>query len=136
MTSRFAILTVLGIFSALIAAPAHVHGLTQARASQHEDHHPGTTNTPDRATAPEPRANMMADMMASEVKIDELVKKMNAAKGAAKTDAIAELLTALVQDHRMMRGSMMTNMSSMMDMMKMTGSMGGRGDAGSPTPNK
>jgi len=79
---------------------------------------------------------MMAAMMASDAKIDELVKKMNAAKGAAKTDAIAELLTALVQEHRMMRGSMMTNMSSMMDMMKMMGNMGGRGDAGAPTPNK
>ena len=133
MTSRFAILTLLGIFSALIAAPAHVHGLAQAQASQHEAHH---SDTFDRATVPKPQANMMAGMMASDAKIDELVKKMNAATGAAKTDAIAELLTALVQDHRMMRGSMMTNMSNMMDMMKMRGSMGGHADAGSPTPNK
>ncbi len=134
MTSRFAILTALGIFTALIAVPAHLHGLPQAEAAQHDQHHPGTADTPDRATAPT-QANMMA-MMPSDIKIDELVKKMNAAKGAAKTDAIAELLTALVQDHRTMRGSMMTNMSSMMDMMKMMGNMGGHGNAGSPTPNK
>jgi len=136
MTSRFAILTALGIFTALVAVPAHLHGLPQTQASQHEDHHPGTTDTPTRATVSQPQTNMMAAMMASDAKIDELVKKMNAAKGAAKTDAIAELLTALVQDHRMMRGSMMTNMSSMMDMMKMMGNMGGPGNAGSPTPNK
>ncbi len=133
MTSRFAILTVLGIFTALIAVPAHLHGLPQTQASQHEEHHSGTTDTPNRATVSEPQTNMMVAMMTSDAKIDELVKKMNAAKGAAKTDAIAELLTALVQDHRSMRGSMMTHMSSMM---KMMGNTGGHGDAGSPTPNK
>jgi hypothetical protein len=136
MTSRFAILTVLGMFSVLMAAPAHLHGLPQTQASQHEEHHPGTADTPTRTTVPEPQANMMAAMTASDAKIDALVKKMNSATGSKKTDAIAELLTALVQEHRMMRGSMMTNMSSMMDMMKMMGHMGGRGDAGSPTPNK
>ena len=135
MKSRFAILTVFGVVTAFIATPAHLHGIPQAPTAQHEQHHPDTPGTPERTTAPTPQANMMG-MMASDAKIDELVKKMNAAKGAAKTDAIAELLTALVQDHRMMRGSMMTNMSSMMDMMKMMGNMGGRGDAGVPTPNK
>jgi len=135
MTSRFALVTALGIFTTVIAIPAHVHGLPQAPAS-HEEHHPATTETPNGVSAAAPQANMMAAMKASDAKIDELVKKMNAAKGAAKTDAIAELLTALVQDHRAMRGSMMTNMSSMMDMMKMMGNMNGRGDAGTATPNK
>jgi hypothetical protein len=134
MTSRFAILTVCGVVTAFIATPVQLHGAPQAApAAQHEEHHP---DTPDRATAPTPQANMMAMMASSEAKIDELVKKMNAAKGAAKPDAMAELLTALVQDRRMMRDSMMKNMSSMMDMMKMMGNMGGRGDSGTPTPNK
>jgi hypothetical protein len=136
MKYRFAILTVVGVVSALMGTPAHLHGIPQGPAEQHDQHHPDTPVAPERATTPPmPQANMMGTMT-SDTKIDELVKKMNAAKGAAKTDAIAELLTTLVQDHRMMRGSMMTNMSSMTDMMKMMGRMGGRGDAGAPAPNK
>lgn len=135
MKSRFAILTVFGVVTAFIATPAHLRGVPQVSAAEHEQHHPDTPGAPEPATPPAPKANTMG-MMASDARIDELVKKMNAAKGAAKTDAIAELLTALVQDHRMMRGAMMTNMSSMMDMMKMMGNMGGRGDASGHTPGK
>jgi hypothetical protein len=135
MKSRYAILTVFGVVTAFIATPASLHGVRQAPAAEHEQHHPDAPATPERATTPTSKANMMG-MMASDAKLDELVKKMNAAKGAAKTDAMAELLTALVQNHRTMCGSMMTNMSSMMDMMKMMDSMGGRGAAGAPTPSK
>jgi hypothetical protein len=39
---------------------------------------------------------------------------MNAAKGEEKTDAMAALLTALVQDRRMMRETMMSHMMKMM----------------------
>ena len=52
-------------------------------------------------------AKMMAAMKANDQKLDELVKKMNAAQGTAKVDTIAELLTALVQDRRTMHESMM-----------------------------
>ena len=48
---------------------------------------------------------------------------MNAAEGAAKTEAMVELLTALVQNHRTMCGPMMANMMSMMDMMGKMGKM-------------
>ena len=135
MRARFAILTVVVLFSALIASPAHLHGLQAAQAQQADPHHPGTPEAPDRVAAPEPQTNMMmmATMMASDAKLDELVTKMNAAKGAEKTDAIAELLTALVQDHRTMRRSMMSNNSMTSNMM---GGTAGRGDAGSMTPKK
>ena len=73
---------------------------------------------------------MMAKMKATEQKLDELVKKMNAATGPEKVDAIAELLTALVQDHRAMHESMMANMPGMTNM----GGMRGRGDATAPAP--
>jgi len=52
-----------------------------------------------------------------DVKLEELVKKMNSATGSAKTEAIAELLTALVEDHRTMCGPMMANKMSMMNRM-------------------
>ena len=145
MRVRFAILTVIVLFSAVIASPAHLHGLQAAQAQQVDPHHPGA-DAPDHVTAPDPQSNMMmmGAMMASDARLDELVKKMNAAKGTEKADATAELLTALVQDHRTMRGSMMTNMSmmsnmmSMMNMMNMNmmGGMSGRGDMGSMTPKK
>jgi gas vesicle protein len=51
--------------------------------------------------------------MASDARLDELVKKMNATQGQAKVDAMAELLTALVQAHQSMHatmGGMMHNM--------------------------
>jgi chromosome condensin MukBEF ATPase and DNA-binding subunit MukB len=38
--------------------------------------------------------------MMSTAKLDELVKTMNSAEGAAKTEAMAGLLTALVRDRR------------------------------------
>ena len=45
---------------------------------------------------------MMADMKASQGKMDELVKKMNAATGDAKIGVMADLLTELVREHRAM----------------------------------
>jgi hypothetical protein len=43
------------------------------------------------------------------------VKKMNAAQGQAKVDAIAELLTTLVQQHQSMHGDMGQMMSKTQD---------------------
>jgi hypothetical protein len=137
MRARFAILTVLAVFSALIASPAHLHGLQAAQAASHD--HGGATEAPNHAMTPEAQATMMATMMASDAKLDALVTRMNDAKGAAKTDAIAELLTAIVQEHHAMGASMMANMSmmnNMMSMMNMTGGMGGRGGMGSIAPKK
>ena len=69
---------------------------------------------------------MMAQMKASGARIETLVKKMNAATGDAKTEAIAELLTALVEDRRL-HESMMANMSGMMSMMHGGGAGQGQG---------
>lgn len=133
MKSRIWILAVITVFSALAAVPVHVHGIQAAAPpDQHAGHHPGQADAPAPATVPASQANMMASMTASNAKLDALVKKMNAAKGSAKTDAIAELLTAIVQEHHTMQGSMMTNMSMMSNMM---GGMNKHGDAGS-TPEK
>ena len=116
MTGRFAILTAAGFFTAFVAAPVRVDTLPQTPA-QHEQHHATTPETPDAATPAGPQANMAA-MMSADARLDELVAKMNAAKGDAKVDAIAELLTAVVQNHHMMRGSMMANMPGKTNMMK------------------
>ncbi len=50
---------------------------------------------------------MMSDMKARDAKIEALVQKMTTARGPGKTEAIAELLTALVEDRQATRSSMM-----------------------------
>ena len=115
MTSRLAILAAIGTFTALIAAPAYLHGVQPAQ-SEHDQHHPSVAAAPEQAT-PETPPTMMAAMMAKDVKIEELVKTMNTATGSAKTDAIAELLTALVDHHQTMCRPMMANKMSMMHKM-------------------
>jgi hypothetical protein len=131
MTSRIAILAVLSLCAAFaVSAPTHLHGQQPSQA-EHEQHHQGTTDPPAQAQ-PDQQASMMkmmATMHANDQKLDDLVKKMNAAKGTAKVDAIAELLTTLVQDRRAMHESM-SNMSMMMNMMGSMGTMHGRGDTG------
>ena len=59
-------------------------------------------------------------MKASGARLDVLVKKMNAATGAAKVDAMAELLTAVVEDRRE-HESMMGGMAEKMTRMHGTG---------------
>jgi hypothetical protein len=120
MKSRIAALAVIILSAALVTKPALSLGRQASPAQDHSQHHPDAS---PQATAPppaEPRAqtmDMMARMKAHDEKLDSLVKKMNAATGSAKTDAIAELLTTLVADRRMAREPMMANMMSMMDMM-------------------
>ena len=122
MKSRVAVVAGLFLSAALISAPAHGW---QVSAEDHAKHHPGgeaasgapkaATPAPSPQATPAPPAKGMAgmSMAASNAKLDELVKKMNAAQGPAKVDAIAEVLTALVQQHQTMHG----NMASMMSMM-------------------
>jgi hypothetical protein len=123
------ILAVLALFVAFfVSAPGHVHG-QQPSDAQHEQHHPGTPDQPTQAQPDQASMmKMMATMHANDQKLDDLVKKMNAANGTAKVDALAELLTTLVQDRRTMHESMMSNMSMMMNMMGSMGTMHGRGE--------
>ena len=61
---------------------------------------------------------MMAQMTAGDAKLDTLVKEMNTAKGDAKVDAVAAVVTELVSQQKAMHG----HMGQMHQMM-----MGGRG---------
>jgi hypothetical protein len=79
-------------------------------------------------------AAMMARMRANDATLDALVKKMNSSQGTAKTEAIAALLTAVVEDRKSACEPMMANMMSMMNMMN--GSMGGARTQESPAPKK
>ena len=110
MTSRLRMLAAAGLSVVLLASTS-----SSLRSQQ-----------PAPATGDRSPMQMMAAMHANDQKLDALVKKMNAATGAAKVDAIAELLTALVDDRHAMHQSMQANMSTMMGMMQ------GRGDTSMP----
>ena len=116
MNNKLLVVANAFLLAALPAVAAHGW---QATAEDHAQHHPGAQAVPQPATPPaKPGAKSPSamDMTASSAKLDELVKKMNGAQGQAKIDAIAELLTALVQTHQGMRA----NMSQMMDHMGAT----------------
>jgi hypothetical protein len=109
------------MFATLIAMPAFPQG-AQGGPAQHDQHHP--TSPPTSAMQPPGKPEM--GMMVRQAQLDELLKKMNAAQGTAKTDAMAELLNVLVESHRTMCGPMMADMMSKMSMMK---NMGDKGQA-------
>lgn len=119
MKSRLARLAAASAFVALVASPARMHAGQNPQADHDHDHAAAAANAPATpGMPPGHHMEMMAHMKASQQKLDALVKKMNDAKGAEKTDAIAALLTAMVQDHRDMHESMMSHMSGMMNGMK------------------
>jgi hypothetical protein len=63
---------------------------------------------------------MMTEMKASDANLDAVIAKMNTAKGAAKVDAAAEALTAMVAQYKAMRAGMMQMQGQMI--MQMHGS--------------
>ena len=65
------------------------------------------------------RQKMMAEMIASQKRLDELVAKMNAATGAAKIDQVAAVVTELVAQRKMMESRMMSEGGMLMRMMEM-----------------
>ena len=62
------------------------------------------------------RQKMMAEMQATQKKLDDLVAQMNGATGAAKVDRIAAVLTELVAQHKRMSSMMQGGMMPMMMM--------------------
>jgi hypothetical protein len=112
------------LLTLVVGVPGHVHGLqASAQALTQDPHHPDQGFAPEAATpeqhqrmASQNMMRMMSEMKTADAKLDALVQAMNAAKGAEKTDAIAAVVTALIEGHRSMHGSMAT----MMDMMGAT----------------
>ena len=95
--------------------PAHAHSQPATAAPAVQS---------GQAVAPE-APDMMAKMKAGDQQLAELVAKMNAATGAEKVDAMAALLTALVESHRTMHETCMSHMGEMMKMMGHGQSTGG-----------
>jgi hypothetical protein len=127
--TALAMFSLCGVFS-LNAAPLHAQQLSQD--IQHGQHRQtAVVERPGSATGAQANMKeMMSRVTSIDAKLEELVAKMNAATGEAKTTAIAELLTALVEDRRNTCGPMMTNM---MWMMNMSSGRSGHGEHGPST---
>jgi hypothetical protein len=88
-------------------------------AQEHQQHQaaaPPTTTTakPQMHSGMSNMAEMSPHMRANDAKIDQLLAKMRAATGAAKTDAVAELVTVLLEERKSVCEPMMAHMTSMM----------------------
>ena len=103
-------------FSIAIAALLHASlgvgsgvALLAATPSQHDHFTPPSSPAAPQATTPEMMKmhhQMMSEMKAADVKLEALVKDMNAATGDAKVAAMAEVVTALVRQQQAMHGRM------------------------------
>jgi formate dehydrogenase maturation protein FdhE len=94
-----------------------------------QEHHPTAAEQAEmqkqEAQTMQMHQKMMADMKAMDEKLNALVTKMNAASGEAKVNAIAEVVTASVQQRAAMRDTMMQMHGQMMGhmMQQMAGGM-------------
>ena len=107
----------LAIFLATVS-PARVGllaGPAQNPPSQGSAQPPHEHSQPNMQDMMKMHEKMLGDMKAADAKLDQLVKKMQSATGAAKTDAVAELLAALVEDRKAACEPMMAHMMSMMN---------------------
>lgn len=127
MTQLRIVATTLAIGGFLAVSTAYAQ--TPAPATQHQDH----AATPAAATGAAAQGHdmmamhkkMMAEMSATDASLDALVARMSAATGAARVDALAEVVTALVQQHKAMHGHMMQMHDHMMQMDQTAKPMGG-----------
>jgi len=113
MNVRSIRLILMTTMATMVAVPGHLHGRApQATQEDHAQHHPAVQEAPAMPTpmpeAPVPAASMA--MNAMDQKLEELVKRMNAASGVAKVDAMAAVINAMVDQHKAMRNSMMPMM--------------------------
>ena len=115
MSTRVAVITTFLV--ALAVVPGRVNsGLTAQTPPATSS---GQQAAPTMQDMTKMHEQMMAQMQAGDARLDALVKDMNAAKGEAKVDAVAAVVTELVTQQKAMHG----HMGQMHQMMM----MGGRG---------
>ncbi len=93
----------LAVTLAFGAASAE-HGIVKAQAGTAPSAQAGPSRMGQMMAA---RQKMQAEMEAQAKKLDELVARMNAAKGGDKVDRVAAALTELVSQHTAMHRRMM-----------------------------
>ena len=114
----FGLVASLGVFSAGSVA-AQSPSAVPAAPHQHQAAPPPSASTtkPEQGSTPMGQdmkamcEKMMADEKAATARLQPLIDAMNAAKGEARADAVAAVLTELVQE----RSAKMDHMSGMRD---------------------
>ena len=114
MSMRIAVITTFLVALAVVSGPVNSGFTAQTPPATSSGQQP-SPSMPDMTKMHE---QMMAQMQAGDARLDALAKDMNAAKGEAKVDAVAAVVTELVTQHKAMHG----HMGQMHQMM-----MGGRG---------
>lgn len=118
MRAPLAVLATVAMGVVVLTGGALAQRATDA-AAQHD--HPATTASTPTPAMPQARAGMhdmsemMARMHANDARLEQLVRKVQSATGTAKTDAVTELLTALVEDRKNGCEPMMAQMMSTMN---------------------
>ena len=117
--------------------------VVQAQTGANQPQRPMMVDETQAASMMAERQKMMANMRAMDQKLNDLVAKMNTARGNDKVEAIATVVKELVAQRTQMREQMATMQTRMMDhmmehMMSMQGGMMGmmnnRGQAGAMQP--
>jgi len=86
-----------------------------AAPAPHDHDHAATTAAETKASpVAGMRREMMAKMNATDAELNQLVTRMNAARGDDRTAVMADLLTRLVQHQTSMRAQMDESMKTMM----------------------
>src|SRR3990172_4868081 len=114
--NRFAVFTYALPFAFLIGPPV---ARAQAQASHaHQKHgEMGAQMMEDCQAMMAAREEMMSEMRSAEAKLDELIAEMNAAQGDAKVQALASVVTEMVEQGKKTMSNMMSMQPSMMQHM-------------------
>jgi hypothetical protein len=113
-----ALLMLSSTFNGVPEIAAAEQSTPPAASAPHDHDHAATTAAEGKASPMEGmRRQMMAKMNATDAELNQLVTKMNAAAGDAKTAIMADLLTRLVQQHTSMKARM-DEMKAQCGMMK------------------
>src|SRR6476661_9645499 len=100
MTLRILFFTAVSVAALAGGAPASLYAQQPGAPADHGGHHPDTVAASSQVAPAAGHEHQVAGKPESGAKLDELLLKMTAATGAAKVDAMAELLTAVVQKHQ------------------------------------
>jgi len=105
--TRTVLIMTIGI-AALLMTPARLY-------AQQASEHPGSAPQASATASPQAHDHGVAQSPAAKPDIAALIAKMNAANGSAKIDAMAEVLTALVEKQKDCEAKMAGMMSGMSD---------------------
>ena len=125
--TRFVTFTAASVIAGLaVASQGYSQTPAPAPAAPHQDHAPAATGAPAQGhDMMAMHKKMMAEMSSADASLDALVTRMNAATGTARVDALAEVVTALVQQHKAMHAHMAQMHEHMMQMDHTAKPMGG-----------